>query len=148
MLIAIYLRTVLGYARDSLEKVCVNLLDDYFISDICFSLLQDEHQPPLRSDALKFVILSISRQLCLRFRLYLIPSYKHSIHYTSLFLAIRDDRKTRRSVWEMRDDIHRGNQIWRITVLTMRGSRKTESHFTSPSSIHAISLVWDRVCSQ
>jgi hypothetical protein len=36
------------------EKVCAHLLDDYFVSNIDCSLLQDEYQPRLRCDAFRF----------------------------------------------------------------------------------------------
>jgi hypothetical protein len=57
MFIAIYVRTMPRYDMREIprEKVCVNLLDDYFMPTIYFSLLKDEYQPRLRCDALKFL---------------------------------------------------------------------------------------------
>jgi hypothetical protein len=68
MFIAIDLGTVLRYDMREIprEKVYVNMLDDYFVPTIYFSLLKDEYQPRLRCDALKFFMLSISRQLTFR----------------------------------------------------------------------------------
>jgi hypothetical protein len=85
MFIAIYLRAVPGYNMLEIprEKVCMNPLDDYFVPNIYFSLLKDEYQPRLRCDTLKSCILSIFRQLTLRFRFYLTPSRKYLIVYVS-----------------------------------------------------------------
>jgi hypothetical protein len=54
-----------------LKKLCVNLLGDYFMLKIDFSLLQDEYQPRLRCDVLKCLRLSISRQLTLQVQFHL-----------------------------------------------------------------------------
>jgi hypothetical protein len=52
----------------------MNLFNDDFVSNIDIALFQDEHQLRLRCGVLKFFILSISRQLTLKFRFHLISS--------------------------------------------------------------------------
>jgi hypothetical protein len=68
------------------EKVCVNLLDDYFVPNLDFSLLQNEGQPRLRYVALKFLILPIPRQMTLE-----CPPAGHSFGCVFILLFLCSD---------------------------------------------------------
>jgi hypothetical protein len=53
------------------------------VPNIDFALSQDQYRPWLRCDILDFFIVSISRQLTVRFRLHLVSSYDHLLLYGS-----------------------------------------------------------------
>jgi hypothetical protein len=54
------------------EKLRRNLLDVYFVSNIDSAFLHDQYRPRLRCDVFTFFLSSISRQLTVQFRFYLV----------------------------------------------------------------------------